>query len=433
MADADEDSFRLPQDGEDNRDNLEDETQDFRFISALAESDSNHLTIPRRGLKDFEPHGTSAQASLLNSSRQAMHTALSATRVHAPRSHMVGRWHPSKQACCIDRPKGQFSKTMGQADRSGRLWLLPEEMLYLLERGSLDARWVDADAEDSEHEETENRDEVPMSLQAAYSVCIGAEDEGRIPLERWNVYAGLKRSGYTVLRASSWGTSQADGTTMNSSDASPQSTIWGQDVVKGFLSRLFTALTIQSSPPAIPPSGPLVSPGLYRNYNDIYKRLRLIPYHDATCPTSTPTPQAQTTTTTHPFRIAFHVWKPGHATFKKTNLPPPDFRIAVVSARDPTATMPTQSQLAALLGSTPYAPPPAASMRHLEQRLRHGWRNVILAVVDQGVVSYLRISEACFAHEPLNMEPAARGGRGGKRGGGRGRGRGRGRGSGRGR
>ena len=64
----------------------------------------------------------------------------------------------------------------------------------------------------------------------------------------------------------------------------------------------------------------------------------------------------------------------------------------------------------------------------LYQKLKHGWRNVILAIVDQGVVSYLRISDAGFGNERL-YERASRG-RGGKKGGGRGRGRGRGQGAG---
>ncbi|KAJ5431460.1 hypothetical protein N7445_009192 [Penicillium cf. griseofulvum] len=34
-------------------------------------------------------------------------------------------------------------------------------------------------------------------------------------------------------------------------------------------------------------------------------------------------------------------------------------------------------------------------------RLRHGYRNVVLAVVDQGVVSYLRIADSAFGKEKL--------------------------------
>ena len=62
--------------------------------------------------------------------------------------------------------------------------------------------------------------------------------------------------------------------------------------------------------------------------------------------------------------------------------------------------------------------------KRLYPKLKHGYRNVILAVVDQGVVSYIQLSDAGFGKEKI-YEPALRGG-GGKRGGFGGRGRGRG-------
>ena len=57
-------------------------------------------------------------------------------------------------------------------------------------------------------------------------------------------------------------------------------------------------------------------------------------------------------------------------------------------------------------------------------RLRHGFRNCVLAVVDQGVVSYLRVGEVGFGMEKMYERVGGkRGGKGGR--GGRGRGRGR--------
>ena len=79
-------------------------------------------------------------------------------------------------------------------------------------------------------------------------------------------------------------------------------------------------------------------------------------------------------------------------------------------------TIPTLSQLGALLESTPLDPPRGEKMdRMLYMRLRHGYRNVILAVVDQGVVSYLRVGDAAFGSEKIYKE---KGFQGGKRGGG---------------
>lgn len=126
-----------------------------------------------------------------------------------------------------------------------------------------------------------------------------------------------------------------------------------------------------------------------------------------------------------PLRPCFHVWKPRPA-FKKSAPPPPDFRIAVVNAREDA--FPTLQQLDDLLQSVPDDPPPEG--RQLYPRLKHGWRNVILAVVDQGVVSFVRVADAGFGREKLFEMEGREGGGGGKRGGGRGRGTGRGQGKG---
>ena len=109
-----------------------------------------------------------------------------------------------------------------------------------------------------------------------------------------------------------------------------------------------------------------------------------------------------------PFRVVFHIYKPS-TTFRKTAPPPPDFRIAVVDARAQT-TMPTMAQLGSLLDNSPLDPPQGEKMsRALYMRLRQGYRSVILAVVDQGVVSYLRIADAAFGKEKLYAFEAPKG------------------------
>jgi tRNA-splicing endonuclease subunit Sen54 len=90
-------------------------------------------------------------------------------------------------------------------------------------------------------------------------------------------------------------------------------------------------------------------------------------------------------------------------------------------------------QLSSLLETTPYDPP--LENVQLYGKLRWGYKNVILAIVDQGVTSYLRVADTVFGKERIyeraSKGPGAkRGGRGGGRGGrgGRGGGAGRGRG-----
>lgn len=188
-----------------------------------------------------------------------------------------------------------------------------------------------------------------------------------------------------------------------------------------------------------------------KKLDDIYNLLSIIPAHDPSeQPRQTPpqhhpqtSPDAvprHTQPSQHPpLRPCFQVWKP-QSGFKKSAPGPPDFRIAVVSAHHDN--FPTLDQLDGLMRSVPYDAPPAGGKRPYSA-LKHGWRNVILAVVDQGVVSYIRIGACAFAHEKLDHpNPAlpreaqgkrgrgrgggvgtARGGRGGGKADGRGRGR----------
>jgi tRNA-splicing endonuclease subunit Sen54 len=61
--------------------------------------------------------------------------------------------------------------------------------------------------------------------------------------------------------------------------------------------------------------------------------------------------------------------------------------------------VPTLPQLHALLAATPPDPPPKeASLYH---KLKHGYRNVVLAIVDQGVTSYIRVADAAFGQEKV--------------------------------
>ena len=158
--------------------------------------------------------------------------------------------------CWVAHARGPYFKTMGRADRDGALWLLPEEMLYLLERGNLDVRWGMGQEEE----------EMPMSLQGGYAVSIGSELEGKIGLERWSVYAALKRMGYVVMRAPTWlDVSEEEGNP--GGDGSRQQRRY--DVWELFR-RLFGSLFGSRQAVAVTSTttlGPLVKPGLYRSYS----------------------------------------------------------------------------------------------------------------------------------------------------------------------
>lgn len=399
MAEPEADNLRLAQGAQQDVD-LSDETQDFRFLSQFSKS-TDQSSIPKRGEKDFEPDGTDRQSRVLDDSRNAMHEALCGERKHTSKVHVEAVWRPARQLAEVHDARGPHFKTIGRADRTA-VWLLPEETIYMVERGSLECWWEEG---------------IPMSLQGVYASCLDACGG----LERYQVYAYLKRAGYIIQRAPTF-----DDEPDNDSEPPPPTVRTSTAVPPGLFCHLFNALF---GPRPVPASGPMIAPGsTYRSYTSIYERLAVIPaHHHPTSPTSSSSSSSSSTSAAHaPFRVAYHVWKPQPA-FKKSSPPPPDFRIAVVSARD--TPVPTLAQLTHLLDTIPFDDAKASAAKNPTHRLKDGRRNVILAIVDSGVTSFLKFADVAFADEPLFARKSA-GGRGGKfggRGGRGGRGRGRGR------
>lgn len=140
-----------------------------------------------------------------------MHDALSFNRVHAPKKHILAVYDPVSNMAYTDAPRSTLFKSTGRVKparetglvdpvSSHRLWLLPEEAIYLLERGTIDIRWPAPAQDSSDHVG------LPMSLQGAYAAFIGtAEAHGDVlTFEKYSVYAALKRLGYAVHRADTW-------------------------------------------------------------------------------------------------------------------------------------------------------------------------------------------------------------------------------------
>lgn len=439
MADLDEDppigsGTRIDDDQEPG-----DETQDFLLLASLT---SKSAQLPKRGEKDFEPHGTRHQDGVLEASRQAMHNVLDYTRVHTPKAHVrafyygvdslerdrvIGEeWRQGLEddhVVLVESSKGVHFKTMGKdtlGKKRSSLWLLPEEALYLVERGTLDLWWpsrssfkghIEVEEEvsaDIDQDQTEKEEGFPMSVQAAYAMLLGDDSEkGKISFERYAVYSNLKRAGYVVMRASD--SDRATSSTVLQADGAQElssifSWLWGQ---------LFPKEEVKHAG-----FGPLVKPGMYRTYNSIYQQMAVVPRYKPS-----PVPQSPSPLPEPPFSIVFELWKATRVTtFSKSNPGIPDIRLAIADAR--SSSVPTLTQMTSLLKSTPWDPPPQKGPTQMFQRLKHGYRNVILAVIDQGIISYLRLGEAAFGEEKLYERFDRGSGRGAKRGGGMSRGRG---------
>ncbi|KAK4190212.1 putative tRNA-splicing endonuclease subunit tsp-5 [Podospora australis] len=450
-----------PQAGDESlttEDLLEDEgaaAQDFRLFRKNTHVSAQTI---RKGEKDFESHGTRAQESALEASRAAMQDVLSYTRVHTPQNLVRGWYFPDwwasydEQAEEAKRDEREEKKAFGHIRHRvvvvegsstatqnlgravtgqakdkparGRDWLLPEEALYLVERGSLDLWFPEKGLDEifppdsaKKEEEDDDGDEYklgfPLSLQAAYALLIGQDGErGKISLRKFQVYSNLKRCGYNVLRAPP----------VSSQQLPTVPTPLAQTLREWF------ALILQSKPKH-QPFGPLVQPGLYRSYTTIFQKMALIPLHK-------PSPAIIPEGGKGQFKVHFHIWKAAQK-WTKLRHPPPDFSLSVVDAQD--TDVPEMEEIVDLLDTTPPAPgkPEWTGPGRIYARLKHGHRNALLAVVDHGVINYMRFAEAAFGEEKVyerfdgRMGSGPKGGKRGGRNGGRGGGRG-GRGGGRG-
>ncbi|KAK3203778.1 hypothetical protein GRF29_106g639310 [Pseudopithomyces chartarum] len=374
MADEDEDLSHLrtmnldPAADEDG----EEETLDYGAAFAkLASSDAGNLHLPKRGEKDFESHSTNLQLSKLDASRLAMHNVLSWQRTHTQKNHIPAMYDPATNMAYVNKPRTSMFLTMGRS-RGGKEWLLPEEALFLIERGSVDCRWPVKDEEGGGN----MLEGPPMSLQGAYAAFLGYEAGvgGKLTMEMYTVYAGLKRSGYVVFRHGSWDDDRAEVHSLTASNSQDQGRKKG-----GYWSRFWSEIWQRISQPSYTVSapslayGPLIRPGLYRSYADIFRALSLIPSHRITPPVFSLPPNPN-----NPYRIHFDVWKTsGSQRFRKSNRPPPDFRICVINARE--TNVPTAAQLNDLLATVPEDAPKenAAIMnkfKHVVKRYTIGQR-----------------------------------------------------------
>lgn len=160
---------------------------------------------------------------------------------------------PADSCVYVPNPKGQYFKSMGRADRWNRVWLLPEEALYLIERGSLDIRWP-VSVTGPTAEEGEEDLGIPMSLQAAYACFTG---RGGLSVERFSVYTGLRRLGYTVIRAPGWDDESDE---VQDEESAPQQGL-------GIFGRFLHWLHNWNNSTGITTTGPVVGLGLHRSYS----------------------------------------------------------------------------------------------------------------------------------------------------------------------
>ncbi|KAG8882702.1 tRNA-splicing endonuclease subunit sen54 [Tulasnella sp. 331] len=227
-----------------------------------------------------------------------------------------------------------------------RLELLPEEALFLIERGSMYC-WRANDGDNSIHEQIASAGQAgvaleevigtPMSVQQAFAEMI--YEARALSLEEYQVFAYLKRLGYTVLRAQK-----------PSGAASYPS---AGHYLFPISSHPLTIQRIAWLQPLCQVDSPLWWPRHSSTF--IFKKLRVIPA-GRNAPLLAVTSAAQS-----PYRPMYHVYKPS-TPFKKTAPPPPDFYITVVKAR--STPLPTLLEMRNMFANLPLSSPLTVSEEH---------------------------------------------------------------------
>ncbi|THH20607.1 hypothetical protein EW146_g806 [Bondarzewia mesenterica] len=427
--------------------------------------------IPKRGEKDFEPaQGSGLQQHNLDRARTAMFDALRATRAISSKSVSYAIWYPTLARAHVTVARGVHFASMGHSvarpspfpsspislgntkKAFKRLELLPEEALYLVEKGALfcsketsgslvmhEGRTEDG-GEDGD-EDGDGMQGVPMSVQQAFAEIIGCEG---LTLERYQVFSYLRRLGYIVTRArppSSAYPTPAPYPEPPLPLSSPGSLfrrifhfIFGP--IKHILRKLLR--------PTFDWWHPLTHRRwMHHNmdYSSIFRSLRIIPSgHKSSLqfPAEITSPPSFSPPDADPYEIFYHLYKPS-TPFRKTSPPAPDFSIVVVNAR--TTPIPTLAQLTRLYESLPTLPPPLPRQRrppppsngiqnsslfarllaflklkpkeaHKGEKgqerkvnpfmaLRQGNKLVVIAAVDAGVISFFRFGEGAFEAWPM--------------------------------
>ncbi|KAF8754721.1 tRNA-splicing endonuclease subunit sen54 N-term [Rhizoctonia solani] len=340
--------------------------------------------IPKRGEKEFEPAagGTTAlQSHVLNKSRNAMLSALKGSRGAGSKTMSYAVWYPKLGRAHVTVARGTHFSTLGHsalrepAPGSGstkaqkRLELMPEETLYLMERGSLFC-WKESEISPSMQDEPSLEFDdcdlsigAPMSVQQGFTEMIGVDG---LEVQHYLVYAYLKRLGYTVSRSSApINTPLYPLAPPNNTDTIKLSHKLRAYIISMFQGLLSPLARIRSKLGSIffdyhgASIGGMIGlmPYSYAS-GSIFQSLRtMVSGHGIPLPRKKHRAFSENDTA---FKVFWNVWKPS-TSWRKLDVPKPDFEIAVVDARK--TPVPDIYQLTEMFASAEPRPPPPPRKR----------------------------------------------------------------------
>ncbi|QLG74933.1 hypothetical protein HG535_0H02600 [Zygotorulaspora mrakii] len=454
MSSVDEDSkqqvlIETPVDSEAEDDDV---IQDWSDAAKLSKK-TTQTSLPKRGEKDYEPDGTDVQDLLLYRARKAMFDTLyNAARGTTLNNQVKAYYVPAFSEAVIPQPKGNFLQTIGKSDSNGKCWLQLHEFVYLAERGTIAPYYCKSFPIISG---TENQDfEIPLSMQDLYSFFKSQHE-----MDRYFVYAHLKRLGFIVKLTEDHST---DYTTFfaPSGDSKVKRKLrlafrsvlnfWNKQKCLAlntffygswnFLIRKFTStpqiyLGLSKLIPTCTPP---------KTIKDLHRERFLASKKD---------------TVPH-LELVFDLWKP-QTNFKKKSPGLPDFQVVIHNKNDANQHFPTYSDFRELFHSLDYKfdflseidddiswndhcytngvlrseylsslkskavqmkssihnkmlrskrgkPIKSCSPAALQtKRLKSGYRSFLVAVMDGGLISFVKISEADFGSENVWYVPSS--------------------------
>lgn len=305
----------------DNADLEEEVLPDWGIInraSAQNGIDIHGETIPKRSDKYFDQDGSSTQTGKLHESKHQMYLALLSIRGHHIKLLLVAVWIPSKKMALVPHAKGNYFKDIGVAHnfknkpKMQGMWLTPIETVYLTERGSIITYLASDDFAvfmDSEESEFDYDTLMQLPMSHLYSLALADNDL----LDRYLVYALLKRSGYLIMDFRQYFNQFEH---LNDiTRPQPRASLFAK--VRDFFGRLgwFSKSVAKSFHYRCTH---------YLDYTLIFESLQYLNSYSAfDSLLLPPLPDKR-------YEMTFNVWKPNQA-FSKKNPPMPDFQVCVLN------------------------------------------------------------------------------------------------------
>ncbi|AGO14060.1 AaceriAGR205Cp [[Ashbya] aceris (nom. inval.)] len=419
--------------------------QDWSEMAKLVKKANQHA-LPRRGEKDYEPDGTDAQALLLHTAKETMFGTLrNSLRGSTVKTLIKAYWEDEQHMARIPNARGSFTNTMGKVDKHGQCWLQLHEFVYLVERGTI-SPYLACTVGDEE----KTQEDISLSVQDVYALFSSTQE-----LDEFLVYAHLKRLGFIVMSTDN---PPAHVTSFYPPMAQRTS------ITPSWYSHIHSWLKMPQNLFHLPFYHPLHF--LLRRYTSspqLYEELsQHIPFRKVPQDISGLREERATDVSdsnVKQWKISFNVWKP-KSSFKKKTPGLPDFQVVVYNKDNASEQFPTYDEFRNIFHRLDYrfdflneldvddsswdehtytdgvptlefmqrnkiAPSQSRSTgdprkkkarvypQHITQirRLKSGYKSFILSVIDDGLVSFVRIAESDFGSSNIwytaSSRPAA--------------------------